>query len=91
MVSGRIVRFLVDENDRVEPGQVLAEIDPIPYRDKVDAGPRASWTRPRPSWSAQQADLERVRKEVPIQVEIARRTLAAAEADRAKAEESLKY
>ena len=35
MVSGRIVRFLVDENDRVEPGQVLAEIDPTPYRDKV--------------------------------------------------------
>ena len=40
MVSGRIVRFLVEENDRVEPGQVLAEIDPTPYRDKVDAGPR---------------------------------------------------
>ncbi len=28
MVSGRIVRFLVEENDQVEQGQVLAEIDP---------------------------------------------------------------
>src|SRR5262249_60085592 len=34
-VSGHIVRFLVDENDRVEQGQVVAEIDPVPYRDQV--------------------------------------------------------
>src|SRR5262245_52511364 len=32
MVSGRIVRFLVEENDRVEQGQLLAEIDPVHYR-----------------------------------------------------------
>src|SRR5208283_4895709 len=36
VVSGRVVRFLVDENDRVEKGTVLAEVDPIPYRDKVN-------------------------------------------------------
>ena len=29
MVSGRIVRFHVEENDHVEQGQVLAEIEPI--------------------------------------------------------------
>src|SRR5271169_2170060 len=29
MVSGRIVRFLVEENDKVEQGQVLAEIEPV--------------------------------------------------------------
>src|SRR5439155_1436262 len=34
-VSGHIVRFLVDENDRVAQGQVVAEIDPVPYRDQV--------------------------------------------------------
>src|SRR5438105_10323624 len=34
-VSGRIVRFLVEENDRVETGQELAVIDPVPYRDQV--------------------------------------------------------
>ena len=35
-VSGRLLRFLVDENDLVEKGQVVAELDPIPYRDKVN-------------------------------------------------------
>jgi membrane fusion protein, multidrug efflux system len=36
MVSGRIVRFHVQENDRVKQGQLLAEIDPIHYQDQVD-------------------------------------------------------
>ena len=36
MVSGRIVRFHVEENDRVEQGQVIAEIEPIHYRDQVE-------------------------------------------------------
>src|SRR5262245_39971772 len=35
-VSGHLVRYLVDENDHVEQGQLLAEIDPVPYRDQVD-------------------------------------------------------
>src|SRR5207248_366032 len=35
-VSGRIVRFLVDENDRVKEGEPLVEIDPVPYRDQVE-------------------------------------------------------
>jgi membrane fusion protein (multidrug efflux system) len=89
LVSGRIVRFLVEENDRVSQGQVLAEIDPIPYRDKVNVT-QAQLDAARAELARQSADLDRVRKEVPIQVEIARRTLAAAVADRAKAEESLK-
>jgi membrane fusion protein (multidrug efflux system) len=89
LVSGRIVRFLVEENDRVEQGQVLAEIDPIPYRDKVRLA-QAQHDAARAELARQRADLERIRKEVPIQIEIARRTLAAAEADRAKAEEGLK-
>src|SRR5262245_34113478 len=36
MVSGHIVRFLVVENDQVKQGQVLAEINPVPYRDQVN-------------------------------------------------------
>src|SRR5262249_33753799 len=36
MVSGRIVRFLVDENDTIEQGQPLVEIDPIHYQDQVE-------------------------------------------------------
>ena len=89
MVSGRIVRFLVEEDDRVEPGQILAEIDPIPYRDKVNLS-RAKLDAARADLARQEADLERVRKEVPIQIAIAGRTLAAATTDRAKAEEGLK-
>ena len=89
MVSGRIVRFLVDENDVVEPGQVLAEIDPTPYRDKV-AQARAKLATARADVVRTKADLERVQKEVPIQVELARRTLAAATIDRGKAEDSLR-
>ena len=56
LVSGRIVRFLADEDDRVVQGQVLAEIDPIPYRDKVNVArassiPRSpSWTASAPTW-----------------------------------------
>src|SRR4051794_30236442 len=89
MASGRIVRFLVEENDRVEPGQVLAEIDPTPYCDKV-ALASTRLEAARADLVRQKADLERVRKEVPIQVELARRTLAAATIDHGKAEQGLK-
>ena len=90
VVSGRIIRFLADENDRVAQGQVVAEIDPIPYRDKVNVA-RAQLDSALAELNRQRADLDLVRKEVPIQIEIARRTAAAAAADRVKAEKSLKY
>jgi len=90
LVSGRIVQFLVGENDLVSQGQIVAEIDPIPYRDKVNIS-RAQLELALAELARQRADLERVRKEVPIQIEIAKRTLAAAIADRGRAEESLKY
>ena len=35
MVSGRIVRFLAEENDLVGRGQVIAELDAVPYLDRV--------------------------------------------------------
>ncbi len=89
MVSGRIVRFLVEENDRIERGQILAEIDPVPYRDKVRIA-QTQHAAARAELDRQRADLDRVRKEVPIQIEIAKRTLAAADADRGKAVESLR-
>ncbi len=90
VVSGRLLRYLVDENDQVVQGQVLAEIDPMPYRDKVNIA-QAQLESAQAELARQRADLDRVRKEVPIQIEIARRTFAAAVADRAKAEESLKF
>ena len=89
MVSGRLVRFLAQENDRVQKGQVLAEIDIIPYRDKV-ALAQSKVEEAEAELRRQEADLARVKEEVPIQIEIARRTLAAAQADEAKAKEALK-
>jgi membrane fusion protein (multidrug efflux system) len=88
-VSGHIVRFLVEENDRVEQGQVLAEIDPVSYRDQVNIALSKVATA-RAELRRQEAALARLRQEVPIQIEIARRTLAAAMADQAKAKDALK-
>jgi membrane fusion protein (multidrug efflux system) len=89
MVSGRINRILADENDRVEQGQVVAEIDPVPYQDRVDEA-RSKLEAARAELSRQEADLARLRKEVPVRVEIAKRARAGSEADRARAEKSRK-
>ncbi len=89
-VSGHLVRFLVEENDRVEQGRVLAGRS-TPCRtttrwsqaqSKVE-GAEAELKR-------QEAALARLRLEVPIQIEISQRTLAAAKADEARAQEALK-
>lgn len=34
-VSGHLARYLVQEQDEVAAGQLLAEIDPVPYREQV--------------------------------------------------------
>lgn len=81
VVSGRIVRFLADENDRVVQGQVVAEIDHTVYRDKVDIS-RAQLDSAQAELARQNADLARIRKEVPIQIEISRDMFAASTADR---------
>lgn len=70
MVSGRIVRFLVEENDSVESGQVLAEIDNVPYLDRVRVS-QAKLAEAVADLKRQEADLERLRVEIPIQIEIA--------------------
>jgi membrane fusion protein (multidrug efflux system) len=88
MVSGRIVRFLVEENDRVKQGQPLAEIDPSHYQDQVDIA-RSKLDTARAELLRQEASLARLRKEVPLQIEVAKRSLAAARADQARADESL--
>ena len=88
-VSGHLVRFLVDENDRVEQGQLLAEIDPVSYRDQVELA-RSKVDAAEAELRRQEAALARLRLQVPIQIEIARRSAAAAKADEAKAQQSLK-
>jgi membrane fusion protein (multidrug efflux system) len=87
-VSGHLVRFLVVEDDRVKQGQLLAEIDPVPYRDQV-AVARAKLDSALADLKRQQASLATLKKEVPLQVEIAQRSLVAAQADQARAQKSL--
>jgi membrane fusion protein, multidrug efflux system len=88
-VSGDLVRNLVEENDRVEQGQLLAEIDPVPYRDQVELA-RSKLDGAEAELRRQQAALDRLKQEVPIQIEISRRSHAAAQADQARAKEALK-
>jgi membrane fusion protein (multidrug efflux system) len=89
MVSGRIVRFLADENDRVEQGQVLAEIEPVHYRDQVEQA-RGKLELAEAELKRQKAGLARLEKEVPLQIDIARQTLAAARTEEERAKNNLK-
>jgi membrane fusion protein, multidrug efflux system len=89
IVSGHLVRFLVEENDSVAKGQVLAEIDPVPYRDQVEVA-RSKVEGADAELRRQESALARLRLEVPIQIEIARRSVAAAQADQARAREAVK-
>jgi membrane fusion protein (multidrug efflux system) len=88
MVSGRIVRFLVNENQHVKQGQPLADVDPTHYQDQVDVA-RGKLDTAKAELQRQEASLAKLRKEVPIQIEVAKQTLAAAKADQARAEEAL--
>ncbi len=89
MVSGHIVRFLVEENDRVEQGQVLAEIDPVHYRDQVEQA-HGKLDLAEAELKRQEAGLARLKKEVPLQIDIAKQTLAAAQTEEARAKDALK-
>ncbi|MDB5339033.1 MAG: Multidrug resistance protein [Planctomycetaceae bacterium] len=88
-VSGHLVRFLVEENDRVEQGQVLAEVDPVTYHDQVQVA-RSKVDGAEAELRRQEAALANFRLEVPIQIDIARRGMAAAMADEARAQAALK-
>jgi membrane fusion protein (multidrug efflux system) len=89
MVSGRVVRFLVEEDDRVEQGQVLAEIEPIHYRDQVEQA-RGKLDLAEAELKRQEAGLVKLQKEVPLQIDVARQTLAGARTEEARAKDNLK-
>src|SRR5262245_11785119 len=89
MVSGRVVRFLVDENDKVEQGQVLAEVDPIHYRDQVEQA-RGKLDLAEAELKRQEAGLVKLKKEVPLQIAVAQETLAGARTEEARAKDNLK-
>lgn len=79
MVSGRIVRYFVDENDRVEQGQVIAEVEPIHYRDQVEQA-RGKLELAKAELKRQEAGLARLKKEVPIQIDVAQKSVDEAQA-----------
>src|SRR5437588_11045470 len=89
MVSGRIVCFLVNENDQVEKGQVLAEIEPVHYRDQVEQA-RGKLDLAEVELQRQEAGLAKLKKEVPLQIDVAKQTLTGARTEEARAKDNLK-
>lgn len=77
-VGGRIERLLVDEGDRVTPGQVLAELDTRPLQDKL-AGADARFE------AASATATRDVNGSRPQQISEARAEVAAANAATAEA------
>ena len=89
MVSGHIVRFDVEENDQVKQGQVLAEIEPVHYRDQVEQA-RGKLDLAEAELKRQEAGLAKLEHEVPLQIDLAAETLAVARTEEARAKETLK-
>jgi membrane fusion protein, multidrug efflux system len=89
MVSGRIVRFLVDENASVQQGQVLAEVEPVHYADQLELA-RGKLDLAQAELKRQEAGLEKVKKEVPLQIDLTKQTLAVAKTEEARAKNALK-
>jgi membrane fusion protein (multidrug efflux system) len=79
MVSGRIVRFLVEENDWVKQGQILAEIEPIHYRDQAEQA-RGKLELAESELQRQKAGLTKLENEVPLQIAIAEKGIDEAKA-----------
>src|SRR5262249_50161042 len=89
-VSGHLVRYLVQEHDEVAAGQLLAEIDPTPYREQADLL-QAKLEVAAAQLAAAQTSLELLQAQVPREIELARRALASAKADQARDEETLQF
>ena len=79
-VSGHLVRYLVQEHDVVATGQLLAEIDPVPYHDQV-ALLEAKLAVAEAQLAAAKTTLERLQVQVPREIEVAQKVLAAAKAE----------
>jgi len=89
-VSGHLVRYQVQEHDVVAAGQLLAEIDPVPYREQV-ALLEAKLGVAEAQLTASETSLERLRVQVPREIEVAQRALAAAKAEQSRDEKTLQF
>jgi membrane fusion protein, multidrug efflux system len=89
-VSGHLVRYQVQEYDMVAAGQLLAEIDSVPYREQV-ALLEAKLGVAQAQLATAQASLERLQAQVPREIEVAQRALAAAQAEQSGDEKTLQF
>lgn len=88
-VTGRIIRMAVRENDFVQKGQVLFEIDPETYQDQVRMA-ESKLEMAQAEKKRQEIGLEKLRKEVPLTIIMTRKTLDLAVAEQAKMQSVLK-
>src|ERR1700758_5644461 len=84
-VSGHLIRYQVQEHDVVAASQLLAEIDPVPYREQV-ALLEAKLGVAEAQLAASQTSLEVLQAQVPREIEVAKKALAAATAEQARDE-----
>ncbi len=89
-VSGHLVRYQVQEYDTVAAGQLLAEIDPVPYREQV-ALLEAKLGVAQAQLAAAKTSLERLQAQVPREIEVAERALDAAKAEQSQEEKTLQF
>jgi membrane fusion protein, multidrug efflux system len=89
-VTGHLVRYLVQEHDEVAAGQLLAEIDPVPYREQV-ALKQAKLAVAEAELAAMQSSLAVLQAQVPREIEVAQRALAAAKAEQSRDEKTLQF
>jgi membrane fusion protein (multidrug efflux system) len=89
-VSGHLVRYLVQEHDEVAAGQLLVEIDPVPYREQVELL-QAKLGVAQAQLAAAQESLEVLRSQVPREIAVAEKALAAAKAEQARDEKTLQF
>jgi membrane fusion protein (multidrug efflux system) len=89
-VSGHLVRYLVQEHDEVAAGQLLAEIDPVPYREQV-ALLQAKLGVAEAQLAAAVTSLEVLQAQVPREIEVAQKALDAAKAEQARDEKTLQF
>jgi membrane fusion protein (multidrug efflux system) len=89
-VSGHLVRYLVQEHDVVAAGQLLAEIDPVPYREQV-ALLEAKLGVAEAQLAAAQTALAVLEAQVPREIEVAQKALGAAKAEQARDERTLQF
>jgi membrane fusion protein (multidrug efflux system) len=80
MVSGRILSFNVDEDEWVDRGKILAEVDPVHYEDQV-AQAKGKLELAEAELERQRAGLKKLENEVPLQIDVAEK--GAREADAA--------